>query len=104
MYAAALSPTGPATVAAPALYQAIPAAGNQALISGRLSANTSSDYEITIKTAATCDEGVLGEGGSTLGSFTTTTDDVGDSYFSSSCRTVPTWTRTSPQRSRDPAA
>ena len=82
VYAAALSPTGPATVAAPALYQAIPAAGNQALISGRLSANASSDYEITIKTAATCDEGVLGEGGSTLGSFTTTTDDVGDSYFS----------------------
>ena len=82
VYAAALSPTGPATVAAPALYQAIPAAGNQALISGRLSANASSDYAITIKTAATCDEGVLGEGGSTLGSFTTTTDDVGDSYFS----------------------
>ena len=82
VYAAALSGPPPVVeVAAPVLYQATPVAGSQAKISGRISASPSTLYQITVKTAATCPEGALGGGAATLGTFSTTTDASGDSYF-----------------------
>ena len=88
VYAAALSPTPGATIQAPVLYQAIPGGPNQALISGRLTGSPTTTYEVTVKTAATCSDGVLGAGGSTLAlggspSFSVTTNASGQADFGS---------------------
>jgi hypothetical protein len=84
VYAAALSPTPGAAIAAPVLYQAIPDGEGQALISGRLSGTPSTTYEVTVKTAGTCTDGILGGEPSTVGTFATSTNLVGDSQFGGS--------------------
>ena len=86
VYAAALSPTPGATVAPPALYQAIPGSDGDVMVSGRLTGSPSTTYELTVTTAPTCVDGILGEGAVILAdsespSFSVTTDAGGNAYF-----------------------
>jgi len=90
IYAAALAPSPLAAVPAPVIYQAVPppaSTSGPALIAGRLTADPNKTYGILVRSASSCDGGVLGSGANSLASggvsFSVSTDATGNAYFQS---------------------
>jgi hypothetical protein len=76
IYAAALSLVS--TPPSVAIYQATQAAGQPAVVSGRLTGNPSTDYTIRFRTASSCDSA---PDGADLGTISPATDGTGNAYF-----------------------